>query len=234
MAQKILVVDDEKPIAGIIKFNLEREGFEVLVAYDGQAAVDLAEKEPPDLIILDIMLPKMDGLEVCRIIRQKSRVPIIFLTAKEQEIDKVVGLELGADDYVTKPFGMRELVARVKALFRRAQPAAGGETQIQAGDLVIDLDTYEVTRGGARVPLTFKEFELLRFLASNPGKVFTRRVLLDEVWGYEYFGDTRTVDVTVRRLREKIEQDPGNPALITTRRGVGYSFAPPQAERTGA
>lgn len=225
MAQRILVVDDERPIASIIEFNLKREGFDVSVAYDGETAVSMADSLSPDLIILDIMLPKMDGLEVCRAIRQKSRVPIIFLTARQQEVDKVVGLELGADDYVTKPFGMRELVARVKALFRRAQPPETGEERFEAGGLSIDLRTYEVTRKGIRIPLTYKEFELLRFLASNPGKVFTRRVLLDEVWGYEYYGDTRTVDVTIRRLREKIEDDPGNPRLIVTKRGIGYCFS---------
>lgn len=228
MAHKILVVDDEKPIASIIQFNLEKEGFEALVANDGETAVAMVDAESPDLVILDIMLPRMDGLEVCRLIRQKSRVPIIFLTAREQEIDKVVGLELGADDYVTKPFGMRELVARVKALFRRLQPPVAGEDRVQFGDLAIDLRTYEVMRAGVRIPVTFKEFELLKFLASSPGKVFTRRALLDEVWGYEYYGDTRTVDVTVRRLREKIEDDPGNPRYIATKRGVGYCFCDPR------
>ncbi|MGE5484044.1 MAG: response regulator [Ignavibacteriales bacterium] len=228
MAHKILVVDDEKPIASIIQFNLQKEGFEVLVANDGETAVTMVDSGSPDLVILDIMLPKMDGFEVCRLIRQKSRVPIIFLTAREQEIDKVVGLELGADDYVTKPFGMRELVARVKALFRRLQPPAAGEDRLQFGDLAVDLRTYEVSRKGARIPVTLKEFDLLRFLASNPGKVFSRRVLLDEVWGYEYYGDTRTVDVTIRRLREKIEDDPGNPRYIATRRGVGYFFCDPR------
>ncbi|MCR4397780.1 MAG: response regulator transcription factor [Firmicutes bacterium] len=230
MGHKVLVVDDEKPIASIIRFNLEREGFDVLVAHDGESAVSMAESESPDLIILDIMLPKMDGLEVCRAIRRKSRVPIIFLTAKEQEIDKVVGLELGADDYVTKPFGMRELVARVKALFRRSRPPEPGEERLHVGGILIDLKSYEVWRKGEKIPLTYREFELLKFLASNPGRVFSRRVLLDRVWGYEYYGDTRTVDVTIRRLREKIEEDPGDPKLIVTKRGIGYCFAEPIGE----
>ena len=228
MAQKILVVDDEKPIADIIKFNLEREGFEAITAFDGAEALAIAERERPDLIILDIMLPKIDGLEVCRRIRAGSRVPVLMLTARGEEVDKVVGLELGADDYVTKPFGMRELMARVKAILRRATASVqpeGSRERFQVGDLIIDPQTYEVFKEGRTIVLTNKEFELLRFLASHAGQVFTREVLLNEVWGYEYYGDTRTVDVTVRRLREKIEDDPSDPKYIQTRRGVGYGFA---------
>lgn len=226
MGQRILVVDDEKPIADILRFNLEREGYEVEVAYDGKEALEKARSWHPDLIILDIMLPELDGFSVCREVRSFSAVPILMLTAKEAEVDKVLGLELGADDYVTKPFGTREILARVRAILRRIQsaPAPAGANVIQSGPLTIDLKAYEVRRGQERIDLTPREFELLRYLASSPGQVFTREVLLSEVWGFDYFGDVRTVDVTVRRLREKIETNPAQPEYIRTRRGVGYYF----------
>ncbi len=225
MASRILVVDDERPIAEILRFNLAKEGYEVDVAYDGKEAVEKARHVNPDLVVLDIMLPSMDGFEVCREIRKSSKVPILMLTAKDSEIDKVLGLELGADDYVTKPFSPREIIARVKAILRRAQPRAeeAGEV-IRCHDLVLNTSTYDVTKEGQPVALSFREFELLKFLAIHQGQVFTREVLLSEVWGYEYFGDTRTVDVTIRRLREKIEDNPSEPRYIQTKRGVGYSF----------
>lgn len=227
MSARILVVDDEQPIAEILKFNLEREGYTVDVAYDGAAAVELARDLAPDLVILDIMLPERDGFSVCREIRHFSSVPIIMLTAKEAEMDKVLGLELGADDYVTKPFSPREVLARVRAILRRVQPPDPGDPAgkvIRGGELTIHLSSYEVTRGSRQIELTPREFELLRFLATNPGQVFTREALLREVWGFDYFGEVRTVDVTVRRLREKIETNPAQPEYIKTKRGVGYYF----------
>lgn len=230
MGEKILVVDDERPIAEILAFNLERAGYRVVVAHDGRSALEVFAAAQPDLIVLDIMLPGLDGFSVCREIRQVSRVPILMLTAKEEEVDRVVGLELGADDYVTKPFSPREIVARVRAILRRAQPlppAAGPHETIRVGGLTIDLDAYLVHRDGREITLTPREFELLRFLAARPGQVFSREALCREVWGYEYVGDARTVDVTVRRLREKIEDDPSNPQLIRTRRGLGYYLQRP-------
>ena len=225
MAERILVVEDEKPIAEILKFNLEREGYEVVQAFNGQEALAVARQAHPDLVILDLMLPKLDGFAVCRELRRISMIPIIMLTAKAEELDKVLGLELGADDYVTKPFSPRELLARVKALLRRAsaQPLPGPR-EIRSGELAINLDRYQVTKGPRTIDLTFREFELLKYLALHSGQVFSREVLLEKVWGYEYFGDSRTVDVTVRRLREKIEDDPSNPRYVQTRRGVGYFF----------
>ncbi|RRJ62883.1 DNA-binding response regulator [Paenibacillus oralis] len=228
MQGKILVVDDEKPIADILKFNLEKEGYEVILAFDGIAAVELAFSEQPDLILLDLMLPGKDGMDVCREVRAKLETPIIMLTAKDGEIDKVLGLELGADDYVTKPFSTRELLARVKAQMRRRQKPAvqdGAEDAkqgISLFELFIDTDMYTVHKNGEPLDLTHREFELVHYLVKNAGKVMTREHLLQAVWGFEYFGDVRTVDVTIRRLREKIEKDPSKPEYILTRRGLGY------------
>ncbi|GAX89101.1 response regulator YycF [Effusibacillus lacus] len=224
MNHKILVVEDELPIADILKFTLEKEGYEVCLANDGEEAVELANAEKPDLILLDVMLPKKDGFQICQEIRSFLDVPIIFLTARDSEIDKVLGLEIGADDYVTKPFSSRELVARVKANLRRqyAEPIAFTKPRYTIGELVIDTSTYQVYKKEELVDLTHREFELLAYLARFPGKVMTREHLLHEVWGFDYLGDIRTVDVTIRRLREKIETDPSNPEYILTRRGVGY------------
>lgn len=223
---KILVVDDEKPISDIVKFNLDKEGYDVVTAYDGEEALEKVESEEPDLILLDLMLPKIDGLEVARQVRAKHNIPIIMVTAKDSELDKVVGLELGADDYVTKPFSNRELVARVKANLRRQdqfqQSNEEVKNNIKIGPLVINSDSYSVTRDGAQLDLTHREFELLHYLAQHTDQVMTREHLLQTVWGYDYFGDVRTVDVTVRRLREKIEETPSNPQILVTRRGVGY------------
>ncbi len=231
MDKRILIVDDEIPIAEILRINLEKEGYTTLVAHDGQTALDMALSENPDAILLDVMLPKMDGFEVCRKIREnKLSIPILMLTARDEEVDKVLGLELGADDYITKPFSVRELMARVKANLRRstaehAESAASGDANvINAGRIVLNLDRYEVRRDDAIVDLTLREFELLKFLALQPDKVFTREMLLEKVWGYEYYGDVRTVDVTIRRLREKIEDDPSIPNFVLTKRGVGYCF----------
>ena len=228
MGKKILIVDDEKNIVDILKFNLKKEGFTTIEAFDGEQAVELAFSENPDLILLDVMLPKMDGFTVCRKLRQSLTTPIIMLTAKEEEVDKVLGLELGADDYITKPFSQRELMARIKANIRRTAMEEVAATRaaniIQAKDLVIDCDRYEVKRDGKVIELTLREFELVKFLAMHPGQIFTRESLLEKVWGYEYYGDVRTVDVTVRRVREKLERDPSNCEYIMTKRGVGYYF----------
>ncbi|MRH44380.1 response regulator [Aquibacillus halophilus] len=234
MNQKILVVDDEKPIADILKFNLEKEGYQVICAYDGDEAVRLTDQENPDLLLLDIMLPNKDGNEVCREVRKTHNMPIIMITAKDSEIDKVLGLELGADDYVTKPFSNREVIARVKANLRRQQHVPEDNTKankdIKIGSLVIHPDAYTVSRDGKQIELTHREFELLHYLARHIGQVMTREHLLETVWGYDYYGDVRTVDVTVRRLREKIEENPSNPLWIVTRRGVGYYLRNPDQE----
>ena len=227
MPKKVLIVDDEKAIVDILKFNLVREGYEVIEAYDGEDGYNKAILEKPDLILLDVMLPSMPGFDVCKKIREKSNVPIIMLTARTDEIDKVLGLELGADDYITKPFGIREVMARVKANLRRntAEPVEQQEgTVLVFGTLSIDVEKYEATKEGKSIELTLREFELLKFLASQPEKIFSRETLLEKVWGYEYFGDFRTVDVTVRRLREKIENDASEPNFVMTKRGVGYYF----------
>jgi two-component system, OmpR family, response regulator VicR len=236
MEKRILVVDDEKPIADILQFNLKKEGYEVICAYDGAEALQKVEEVTPDLILLDIMLPQKDGMEVCREIRKKYDMPIIMLTAKDSEIDKVLGLELGADDYVTKPFSTRELLARVKANLRRHQQKANvveedtDTNEIVIGSLVIHPDAYIVSKRGEKIELTHREFELLHYLAKHIGQVMTREHLLQTVWGYDYYGDVRTVDVTVRRLREKIEDNPSHPAWIVTRRGVGYYLRNPEQE----
>jgi two-component system response regulator VicR len=235
MEKRILVVDDEKPIADILQFNLQKEGYEVICAYDGEEALQKVEEVMPDLILLDIMLPQKDGMEVCREVRKKYDMPIIMLTAKDSEIDKVLGLELGADDYVTKPFSTRELLARVKANLRRhsqtaAQEEASDTNEIIIGSLVIRPDAYIVLKRGETIELTHREFELLHYLARHIGQVMTREHLLQTVWGYDYYGDVRTVDVTVRRLREKIEDNPSHPSWIVTRRGVGYYLRNPEQE----
>ena len=226
--KKILVVDDEKPISDIIKFNMVKEGYEVVTAFDGREALEMFEAERPDILILDLMLPELDGLEVARTIRKTSNVPIIVLSAKDSEFDKVIGLEIGADDYMTKPFSNRELQARVKAILRRTdltienQEAEAEPKEIVIGDLQILTDAFVVKKHGEELDLTHREFELLHHLATHIGQVMTREHLLETVWGYDYFGDVRTVDVTIRRLREKIEDIPSRPEYILTRRGVGY------------
>ncbi len=232
MSSKILVVDDEQSIMNIIAFNLRKEGYQVVCAEDGEMAIKVFEQENPDLILLDIMMPKIDGYGVCKRIRDKSDIPIIMLTARADEIDKVLGLEIGADDYVTKPFGNRELMARVKANLRRKATVREEEKQVvenvgnvsNFGDLMIDFDRYEVFKRNKPVNLTIREFELLKFLALKKNQIFTREVLLSQVWGYEYYGDVRAVDVTIRRLREKIEDDASKPKHILTKRGIGYYF----------
>ena len=230
MQRQILVVEDEKPILDILQFNLEKEGYKVVTAMDGETAVKTALAVNPDLVLLDVMLPKLDGFEVCKNIRSWSQMPIIMLTAKGEEVDKILGLEIGADDYITKPFSMRELSARIKANMRRtspaenSEPATNGGKVLHSGVLKIDCDRYEVYRNDEPIILTLREFELIKFLAMQPEKVFSREKLLEQVWGYEFFGDVRTVDVTVRRLREKVETDPSAPKYIMTKRGVGYYF----------
>ena len=227
MSSKILVVDDEKAIVDILKFNLEREGFKVIPAYNGEEGLYSFNRENPDLVMLDIMMPKMDGLALCKKIREISLVPIIMLTARAEEVDKVLGLEFGADDYITKPFGVREVIARVKANLRRQimdKPEKEMPKLLVFGKLVIDVSKYEVKKADQVIELTIREYELLKFLAEQKQQIFSREQLLEQVWGYEYYGDVRTVDVTVRRLREKIEDEPGKPFYIMTKRGIGYYF----------
>lgn len=223
---KILVVDDEKPIAELLEYSLKNEGYEVILAHDGAYAVERALNEKPDLILLDLMLPKKSGTEVLKEVREKLDIPIIMLTAKSSEIDKVLGLELGADDYVTKPFSTRELIARVKVNLRRTikQEEEKEETKEEEKikDIVIYKEAYIIKKNGEDIDLTRREFDLFYYLFTHKGQVMTRENLLQTVWGYDYFGDVRTVDVTIRRLREKIEDDPSKPIYITTRRGVGY------------
>jgi DNA-binding response OmpR family regulator len=223
--KKVLVVDDEPTLVATLKYNLEREGYHVITAGDGESGLSAAREKRPDLIVLDLLLPVMDGLEVCRVLRREMTTPILMLTAKTEEIDKVVGLELGADDYVTKPFGMRELLARVRALLRRAEaaPPAGAEVLL-AGDLQVDLRRMEATKGGRALTLKPKELDLLAFFLRNRGRAFTRDHLLNQVWGYDFAGDTRTVDVHIRWLRQKIEDRPARPSRLITVRGVGYRF----------
>ncbi len=230
-AKKILIIEDEASISDIIKFNLAKEGYEVDTAYDGRDGLNKALGSNPDLILLDVMLPLMDGFQVCKKVRETSNVPILMLTAKEEEVDKVLGLELGADDYITKPFGMRELIARIKANIRRSdfmEDKMDAPADVQTfGNLEIDMNRYEVRKDGVVLELTLREFELLKYLAEREDKVFSREQLLEEVWGYEYYGDIRTVDVTVRRLREKLEDEPSDPKYIMTKRGIGYHFRRP-------
>jgi len=223
--RKILVVDDDRKIIDLVRLYLERDGYRVLVAYDGLEALELARRKRPDLIVLDLLLPELDGLDVCRILQAESEVPIIMLTAKTTEEDKLVGLELGADDYVTKPFSPRELVARVRTVLRRVgQEARQGLTEIRFADLVIDRRSHEVRVRGGVVPLTPTEFRLLEVLAGEPGRAFTRLELLDRVFGYDFEGFERTVDVHVKNLRKKIEPDPKQPTYVKTVYGVGYKF----------
>ena len=232
----VLVVDDEKPIVDILVYNLKKEGYNTLEANDGEEAVRLVIEKKPDLVLLDIMLPKMDGLTVCKKIRHNYNIPIIMLSAKDEEIDKILGLELGADDYITKPFSVRELIARVKANLRKsdneynkvveeAKDNGRVPNEIKVGDLYLDLDKFEVKVRGQVIDLTLREFEVLKYLAQQPGQVVTRETLLEKVWGYEYYGDIRTVDVTVRRIREKIELDTSSPKILITKRSVGYYIA---------
>ncbi len=227
--KKVLVVDDDNSISDIIKFNLEKEGYEVEVAFDGKKAIAKVNSFNPDLILLDVMIPEMDGFQVCRKVREKYDIPIIMLTAKEEELDKVLGLELGADDYMTKPFGMRELLARVKSNLRRVEIDSEKKNKVKksifkSGDIVIDMERYEVKKDDKIIDLTLREYELLKFLVTQENQIFSREQLLTDVWGFEYLGDIRTVDVTVRRLREKIEEDASSPRNIITKRGVGYYF----------
>ena len=229
MGKRILVVDDEKSIVDILRLNLQKEGYAVSEAYDGAEAVEkaLAEnsEDRPDLILLDVMLPEMNGFDVCKKIRESSTVPIVMITAREDEVDKVLGLEIGADDYVTKPFSMRELLARVKANMRRVEIEPIKEDNndiIEVGCFKLDCNRY---KGDKLIDLTVREFELIKFLSAQPNKIYSRKSLLEYVWDYEYYGDVRTVDVTVRRVREKIEEDPSQPKHIMTKRGVGYYFA---------
>jgi DNA-binding response OmpR family regulator len=228
---RILVVDDEPHIVELVRYNLAQEGFDVTVAYDGHDAIEKAKKTAPDLVILDLMLPYVDGLEVCRHLRKESSVPILMLTAKHGEQERVAGLESGADDYVTKPFSPRELVARVRAILRRTAREADRvpASPLAAGALVLDPGTHEVRLNGRLVDLTTKEFDVLQLLLSHPNRVFTRDFLLEHIWGYDYFGSTRTVDMHISRLREKIEDDPNNPTYVMTVRGVGYKLKKEQA-----
>ena len=227
MGKTVLIVDDEKNIVDILSFNLKKEEFDIVIAYDGETALRQYEKVSPDLILLDVMLPLLDGFEVCRKIRESDRkTPIIMLTAREEETDKVLGLDLGADDYITKPFSIRELKARVNANIRRTNSSDDERavSEEQTDSFVIDKERYDVLVNGRSAELTQREFELVSFLAASPGKVFSREELLHDVWQYEYFGDLRQVDVAVRRLRVKIELDPEQPRHIITKRGVGYYF----------
>jgi DNA-binding response OmpR family regulator len=224
MAERVLVVDDEKSIRRVVEYALQEGGFEVLSSSRGDDALEVIEREPVDLVVLDLMLPGIDGIEVCRRIRATRNVPIIMLSARDDEVDKVLGLEMGADDYVTKPFSPRELVSRVKANLRRARVVPVQEDPIRIGDIEVDPAARTVTRDGQEVPLTFSEFEILLKLMKSPRRVFTREELMDHLWNGSFYGDLRSVDVHVRHLRQKVERDPANPVLIRTVRGVGYAL----------
>ena len=246
--KRILIVDDEKPIIDILDYNLKKEGYETIEANDGKTAIEIAFEQKPDLVLLDLMLPKVDGLTVCKKIRNSLNIPIIMISARTEEIDKILGLELGADDYITKPFSVRELVARVKANLRKAEINSVNSIQkfdesltrkeekdktIEIGEIFINLDKFEVKVRNKPIDLTLREFEVLRYLANQPGQVVTREALLEKVWGYEYYGDIRTVDVTIRRIREKIEVDTSSPKLLITKRGVGYYLSSKEKEKNG-
>lgn len=227
MAEKVLIIDDEEHIVELIKYNLEASGYTTLEAFNGVDGLKAAKQELPDLVLLDLMLPGIDGLEVCKRLRSDDKlknIPIIMLTAKSEEIDKILGLELGADDYITKPFSVRELNARIKAVLRRVNPMEEENEVFTFADVEIDYFKHEVKKNGIKVDLTLKEFELLDILVKNKGKVLTRDLLLDKIWGYEYVGETRTVDVHIRHLRQKLENDDKNPKFIETVRGIGYRF----------
>lgn len=226
MNEKVLIVDDEKPLVKALKFTLEKEGFQVIGVHDGEEAVKSVANDSPDLIVLDLMLPGLDGYEVCRRVRKTFNTPIIMLTAKTEDIDKILGLELGADDYMTKPFNPRELTARIKAILRRSKSTEDTKSNhiIEVQDLKIDLYRHKVWLRGEDVDLTTKEFSLLSIMATNPGRVYSREQLLEQAWGYEYFGEARTVDVHIRHLREKVEEDPANPRWVLTVWGSGYKF----------
>lgn len=226
--EKILVIDDELHIVELIKYNLESNGFKVSYALNGKDGLKMVSDVKPDLILLDVMLPEMDGFDLCKEVKKNddiANIPIIMLTAKSEEFDKILGLELGADDYITKPFSVRELIARIKAVIRRnVKTQTKNKSAIEIKDLVIDMDKHEILKSGQKVELTLKEFELLKLLVQNKGKVLTRDFLLDKVWGYEYYGETRTVDVHVRHLRQKLDDDGDSPKYIETVRGIGYKF----------
>jgi two-component system OmpR family response regulator len=225
---KILIVEDDRNLLDTLQYNLRKEGYNTVAAVDGAEALYIARREKPDLIILDIMLPKLSGFEVCRILRKEMTIPILMLTAKTEEVDKIVGLEIGADDYMTKPFSVRELLARLGAMLRRAdiskQQPAGEKRILRIGDLEVDIGRHQALYRGLRLSLTPKEYDLLAFLAANEGLVFSREQLLEKVWGYDYAGDTRTVDVHIRWLRQKIESDPAKPEHLVTVRGTGYKL----------
>ena len=243
----ILIVDDEEPIINLLEYNLEKEGYNIIEARDGETGLKLAFEKKPDLILLDLMLPKIDGLTVCKRIRSSSlNIPIVMISARSEEIDKILGLELGADDYITKPFSLRELIARVKANLRKGEvnninnnleniqgKNEAKDKVIRIGELYINLDKFEVRVREKPIELTLREFEVLKYLANQPGQVVTREALLEKVWGYEYYGDIRTVDVTIRRIREKIEQDTSSPKLLITKRGVGYYLSSKERDGEG-
>jgi len=226
MGRKILVVEDEVSIRELIEFNLKQEGYQVTSYGDGRKAWEAFEQDRPDLALLDIMVPGLDGMELCRRIRGVSRIPVIMVSARIEEFDKVLALELGADDYMTKPFSVRELLARIRAVLRRTEEnfSVPGEKVLASGDLTLIPDRHQVLRDGQEVPLTLTEFRILELLMKAPGRVMSREILMEQVWGESFFGDTRTIDVHVRHLREKVEEDPANPRFILTVRGVGYKF----------